>query len=81
MVCPLIVFIWVDSLCTERNETRVSGDGDDDDNTGLLSVQVKKAVGGPARGMALYEDDVSPDLILMCIGHCLTFLLHSKMSV
>lgn len=46
-------------MCTERNETRASGD-DDNDDTVLLSVQVKKAVGGPARGMALYEDDVSP---------------------
>lgn len=27
---------------------------------GLLSSQVKKAVGGQARGMALYEDDVRP---------------------
>ncbi len=28
--------------------------------TGLLPSQVKKAVGGSARGMALYEDDVRP---------------------
>ena len=27
-------------------------------STSLLSSQVKKAVGGQARGMALYEDDV-----------------------
>lgn len=32
--------------------------------TVLLYLQVKKPVGGSARGMALYEDDVRPSQIL-----------------
>lgn len=50
-------------LYTQTNDkgSSFNHDEDDDDNDdGLLSVQVKKAVGGSIRGMALYEDDVRP---------------------
>lgn len=48
--------------------------------TGLLFSQVKKAVGGQARGMALYEDDVRPShgshTTVYKILYRMTFLLH-----
>ena len=42
------------------------------------SVQVKKAVGGSIRGMALYEDDVSYGFQTILVTVTLIFLLHEK---
>lgn len=50
--------------------------------TVYLFLQVKKAVGGSARGMALYEDDVRPSceshITVHWILYNMTFLLYTR---